>query len=59
MKKEQELHLDNSEVARQLHSCLTAALHSKEINRAEMVTVQQLCEFLRIDIAAKLASHVN
>jgi hypothetical protein len=58
MRKEHVLHLDSSEEARQLHNSLTDALRSNAINRAQLETVIQQCESLRIAILAKLASRV-
>ena len=59
MKREGELRLDNSEEAHQLANYLTLALHSNEINRPTMVAIQQHCESLSRDIAARLALPVT
>jgi hypothetical protein len=59
MKKVQELRLDNSEAVRQLLAYLTPSLLSKEISRAQALEVIRLCEYLKIDIQAKLVSRAN
>jgi len=59
MKSELELHLDNSEDPLLLLNSAMAALRSNEISRVDLNQALQLCEYLKIDIQAKLVSLAN